>query len=54
MHKHFTTEAIVDRRKNISRSEYTRHRSATSFLVNRIIGRIACTWQPERPSRRNG
>ena len=48
--KRFIIETIVDRLKNISQIEHTRHRSATNFLVNLVAGLIAYTWQPNKPS----
>lgn len=43
-------ETINDQLKNISQIVHTRHRSLTNFMVNLLVGLIAYTFQPNKPS----
>jgi hypothetical protein len=43
-------ERAVDPLKNVSPIEHARYRSPAHFLVNRVAGLIAYTYQPKKPS----
>ena len=43
-------ETVVDRLKNISNIEHTRHRSFRNFLVNIIAGLTAYAWREKKPN----
>ena len=43
-------ESVNDQLKNISQIEHTRHRSVGNFMVNRVAGLVAYTYQPKKPS----
>ncbi len=43
-------ESVNDQLKHISQIEHTRHRSPVHFLVNLLLGLIACCHQPQKPS----
>jgi hypothetical protein len=49
-HKRSIIESIIDRLKNISQIEHSRHRSPVNFCVNVICGLIAYCLQPKNPS----
>jgi hypothetical protein len=42
--------AINDQLKNISQNEHSRHRCSPNFLVNMVLGLIACSRQPKKLS----
>jgi hypothetical protein len=50
LRKRAIIESVIDRLKNISQIEQSRHRSVTGFLVNLLCGLIAYTRQPKKPS----
>ncbi len=41
---------LLSYNKNISQIEHSHHRSPINFLVNLIVGLIACCWQPTKPT----
>jgi hypothetical protein len=41
---------VNDQWKHISQIEHTRHRRVTGFMVNRVAGLIAYSYQPQKPS----
>ena len=43
-------ETVIDRLKNISQIEHSRHRSPVNFGVNILCGLIAYCYQPKKPS----
>jgi Transposase DDE domain len=43
-------ETVIDRLKNISQIEHSRHRSPVNFGVNVLCGLIAYCHQPKKPS----
>ncbi len=50
LQKRFVIETIFDQLKNISQIEYTRHCNVKNFIVNLIVGLVACTHQPVKPA----
>jgi hypothetical protein len=50
LRKRALIETVNDQLKNISQIEHTRHRRPAHFLVNRVAGLIAYTYQPKKPS----
>jgi len=50
LRKRAIIETVLDQLKNISQSEYTRHRSVNNFVVNLRCGLIAYCHQPKKPS----
>jgi hypothetical protein len=43
-------ETVTEQLKHISRSEHSRHRSVTNFVVNLAAGLMAYTYQPKKAS----
>lgn len=43
-------ESVTDQLKNGSMIEHTRHRNIFNFGLNLLVGLIAYTWQPNKPS----
>jgi hypothetical protein len=43
-------ETVIDRLKNISQIEHSRHRSPVNFGVNVLCGDLAYCHQPKKPS----
>jgi hypothetical protein len=50
LRKRALIETVNDQLKNISQIEHTRHRSGANFLINRVAGLVAYTYQPKKPS----
>jgi hypothetical protein len=50
LRKRALIETITNQLKNISQVAHTRHRSVDNFLVNLVVGLIAYTHQPKKPS----
>ncbi|WP_373690741.1 transposase [Endozoicomonas sp. ISHI1] len=49
LRKRTVIESVNDHLRNISGTEYTRHRSLYNFAVNLIVGLIACHREPGKP-----
>jgi hypothetical protein len=54
LRKRAIVETIIDRLKNVSQIEHSRHRSLVNFLVHLLCGVIAYCRQSKKPSLRLG
>nr|WP_150138420.1 transposase [Candidatus Enterovibrio escacola] len=50
LQKRFIIETVFDQLKNISQIKHSQHRSCISFMVNLLVGLIAYSFQPKKPS----
>ncbi len=50
LRKRAIIESVVDRLKNISQIEHSRHRSVANCFVNLVAGLVAYTWREKKPS----
>uniref|UniRef100_UPI0037428C25 transposase n=2 Tax=Candidatus Enterovibrio escicola TaxID=1927127 RepID=UPI0037428C25 len=50
LRKRFIIETVFDQLKNISQIEHFRHRNCISFMVHLLVGLIAYSFQPKKPS----
>lgn len=50
LRKRAVIESVNDELKNICQIEHTRHRSFANFLTNLIVGLLAYSFLPKKPS----